>query len=162
MSVEVLFVGVGIVFAYWLDFGLSFVRGPVSWRLPIAVQMHFALVVVFLIAVLPESPRWLYAKGREGEAIEVLCAVCDKESADEVVVTEGNAICIAIEMEAHYERRSFINLFKRDTLQTGRRVILAWVIQFMNQAGGINLIVYYAPSESFTFLHFPTHLERRS
>lgn len=41
---EPLFVGVGIVVAYFFDYGMSFVDGPVSWRLPIAMQILFAFV----------------------------------------------------------------------------------------------------------------------
>jgi hypothetical protein len=32
-------------------------------------------------------------------------------------------------------------IFKRDEVQTGRRVLLAYGMQFMNQIGGINLVV---------------------
>lgn len=32
-------------------------------------------------------------------------------------------------------------IFKRDEVQTGRRVLLAYGMQFMNQVGGINLVV---------------------
>ena len=32
------------------------------------------------------------------------------------------------------------HLFKRDEVQTGRRVSLAYGMQFMNQMGGINLV----------------------
>jgi hypothetical protein len=35
MSSEALFVGVGIVIAYWFGYGMSFVGGGVSWRLPV-------------------------------------------------------------------------------------------------------------------------------
>jgi len=41
---EPLFVGVGIVIAYWFDYGMSFVPGSIAWRLPIACQMIFAFV----------------------------------------------------------------------------------------------------------------------
>ena len=44
VSSEPLFVGVGIVIAYFFDFGLSFVGGPLAWRLPIACQVLFAFV----------------------------------------------------------------------------------------------------------------------
>lgn len=43
ISSEVLFTAVGIVVAYWFDFGMSFVSGPIAWRLPIAMQMVFAI-----------------------------------------------------------------------------------------------------------------------
>lgn len=41
---EPLFVGVGIVIAYWFDYGMSFVPGSIAWRLPIGCQMIFAVV----------------------------------------------------------------------------------------------------------------------
>ena len=44
VSSEPLFVGVGIVVAYFFDYGMSFTSGPIGWRLPIACQMLFAFV----------------------------------------------------------------------------------------------------------------------
>jgi len=46
---EPLFVGVGIVIAYWFDYGMSYVPGAINWRLPIACQMIFALMVIALV-----------------------------------------------------------------------------------------------------------------
>lgn len=45
VSSEPLFVGVGIVIAYFFDYGISFAStGPLAWRLPIACQILFAIV----------------------------------------------------------------------------------------------------------------------
>jgi MFS family permease len=56
VSSEPLFVGVGIVIAYWFDYvsveraatanvqGMSYTSGSIAWRLPIACQMLFAFV----------------------------------------------------------------------------------------------------------------------
>ena len=44
VSSEPLFVGVGIVIAYYFDYGMSFVEGGTAWRVPIACQVVFALV----------------------------------------------------------------------------------------------------------------------
>ncbi|KXH54058.1 hypothetical protein CSAL01_01964 [Colletotrichum salicis] len=147
VSAETLFVGVGIVFAYWFDFGMSYVGGPIAWRLPLAFQIIFALVVVVLVFALPESPRWLFKHGREQEAVQVLCDVFGKEPTDEYIRAEVHAIHHAIELEAA-EKKSYscISIFKNDRLRTGHRVLLAWGAQFMNQLGGINLVVYYIPS----------------
>lgn len=126
---------------------MSYVGGAVAWRLPIAFQITFAPVVVLLVFGLPESPRWLLVKGREQEAIQVLCDVYEKQPSDEFVVSEITAIKQAIELEhASNEDGSFLSVFKNDDIKTGYRVLLAWGVQFMNQAGGINLVVYYAPS----------------
>lgn len=61
VSSEPLFVGVGIVISYFFDYGMSYVGGPVAWRVPIACQVIFAFVVIFLVFGLPESPRWCVA-----------------------------------------------------------------------------------------------------
>lgn len=41
---ELLFVSCGVVTAYWYDYGMTYVGGSISWRLPIASQIIFALV----------------------------------------------------------------------------------------------------------------------
>lgn len=125
---------------------MSYVGGPIAWRLPIAVQIVFALVVIVLVLGLPESPRWLFQHGREDEAMAVLCAVYDKEPTDEYIINERDAIASAIELELSENKpRNFVNIFRDDRVKTRKRVLLAWFVQFMNQAGGVNLVVYYAP-----------------
>jgi hypothetical protein len=52
------FLGVGIVGAYWIDFGFSYVDSQAAWRTPIAIQLIFAVVVTFVVFLCPESPRW--------------------------------------------------------------------------------------------------------
>ena len=42
-------IGVGIVLSYWFDYGMSYVTGSVSWRLPIAFEMIFAIIVVIMV-----------------------------------------------------------------------------------------------------------------
>ncbi|GJP91557.1 hypothetical protein AnigIFM59636_005968 [Aspergillus niger] len=42
-------VGVGITIAYWYDYGMSYVDGPINWRLPIASQVIVAILVIILI-----------------------------------------------------------------------------------------------------------------
>jgi MFS family permease len=136
------------VVAYWFDFGMSFVGGSIAWRLPIAVQMIFAIVVVALVLGLPESPRWLYKHGKSAEAMDVLCRVYDREPTDEYIIAERDAILGAIELESRENTsRGLLSIFRNDRVKTRQRVILAWLVQFMNQAGGINLVVYYAPCE---------------
>lgn len=126
---------------------MSYVGGPIAWRLPLAFQIVFALGVVFLVFALPESPRWLFNHGDPDEAMAVLCAVHDKEATDEYVIAERDAILHAIQVEDASEKSSsFTSIFKQDEVQTRYHVLLAWGMQFMNQVGGINLVVYYIPS----------------
>ncbi|KAI1608408.1 general substrate transporter [Exophiala viscosa] len=144
VSWEVLFIGVGISFAYWLDFGMSYAGGEIAWRLPIAVQLLFAITVIILLFGLPESPRWLFKKGRDEEAIHVLCAVFDLPPTDPYITSEVANIKHALRVEAGVT--SHMALFKKDKLKTRRRIILAYFGLFMNQMVGINLVVYYMPT----------------
>jgi len=125
--------------AYWIDFGFSFVDGPASWRTPIAIQLVFAITVVFIVWGLPESPRWLAKRGRLDEALEVICAINDLPPDDPYVVSEMESIRQVIALEQHEGAQKWTSVFKKDVLQTRRRVGLAWFGLFMNQLSGINL-----------------------
>ena len=41
--------GIGITLAYWIDYAFSYTTGGVSWRTPIAIQLIFAIIVVFIV-----------------------------------------------------------------------------------------------------------------
>ncbi|KAF2117106.1 general substrate transporter [Lophiotrema nucula] len=146
VSSEPLFVGVGIEIAYWFDYGMSFTGGSIAWRLPIACQMIFAFVVIILVFGLPESPRYLYKHGRGEEALQILCDVYDGTPDSPKIAKENNDVLQALKIEQENGAYRWSQLFKRDEVQTGRRVLLAYGMQFMNQMGGINLVVYYITS----------------
>ena len=120
VSAEVLFVGVGIVLAYWFDYGLSYAGGPLAWRLPIAIQITFALFVIVLVFGLPESPRWLCNHGKHDEAKETLCAIFNKDPEDEYIVSEMDSTQQAIALEEEIGGKSSIvtHLTKRDRVNT--------------------------------------------
>jgi MFS family permease len=115
------------------------VEGPASWRAPIAIQLIFAIAVVFIVWGLPESPRWLAKRGRMDEALEVICAINDLPEDDPYVVSEMESIRQVLALEKHEGAQSWTSVFKKDVLQTRKRVGLAWFGLFMNQLSGINL-----------------------
>jgi len=80
-------------------------------------------------------------KGRNEEALQVLCDVYDQPPEDAKIQKEQNDVLGALQLERSHGEYKWSQLFKRDEVQTGRRVLLAYGMQFMNQMGGINLVV---------------------
>ncbi|KAJ5917863.1 hypothetical protein N7454_010238 [Penicillium verhagenii] len=131
----------------WINYGLSFVGGAVAWRLPIALQAIFLIILWSTVPWLPESPRWLLMYGRDDEALEVISCLEAKPINDPFVIAQRNEIEYAI----RYERENAVkwrDLFKNNVndTKTLRRLMLGVGSQFMQQFGGINIMSYYLPT----------------
>ncbi|KAH0385417.1 general substrate transporter, partial [Aureobasidium melanogenum] len=134
----------GVMMSYWIDFGFSYLEpSTVSWRFPIALQILFALIILMFIMGLPESPRWLIMKGKEMQAMEVLCALNNMSEEDPYIVSEFAAIK---DSALVMQQGGFKDLFTMDEDRNFHRVVLAYVNQMFQQISGINLITYYATS----------------
>ncbi|KAI0454822.1 general substrate transporter [Xylaria acuta] len=138
----------GFMLSNWINYGLSYVGGPIAWRLPLALQLLFCAVLFSTVPWLPESPRWLLAHGREDEASIILADLENKRVDDPAVVAERKEIIFSVE----YERKNAIRW--RDLLRgrttagtkTVRRLFLGAGTQAFQQLGGINVMSYYLPT----------------
>lgn len=97
--------------------------------------------VIAIVFGVPESPRWLYYHNRPEEARKAISDVWDVSPDHPSVIAQEQEIMSAIELESSNGQYGWMQLFKKDEVQTGKRVLLAWGMQFMNQLCGINLIV---------------------
>ncbi|KAF1837667.1 hypothetical protein BDW02DRAFT_107253 [Decorospora gaudefroyi] len=135
------FVSAGIALSYWFVFGCAYIStSSASWRVPIALQILFAIPAIAMLFVLPESPRWLILTGREQEALTVLAALNDDEkdsfdTKDEFLQIKDAILIMAQgssgSMFSNKERRGF------------HRVVLAYFVQIFQQGTGINLALQY-------------------
>ncbi|CAK7202174.1 hypothetical protein SEUCBS139899_004894 [Sporothrix eucalyptigena] len=65
----------GVVVAYWVGYGVSYVDGGLTafrWRFVVAFQIIPLLLLLAFVFFCPESPRWLCTVDREDEALYVL------------------------------------------------------------------------------------------
>ncbi|KAK9242578.1 general substrate transporter [Lipomyces tetrasporus] len=131
----------GIALSYWIDFAFFFVPGQANWRFPVAFQAIFAIILVFTVMELPESPRWLLKKGFDEDAAFVFSALSDTPKDSPEIVDEVNEIKATLTSEP---RSSFREIFTFTKEKHFHRTMLAFWNQVMQQITGINLITYYA------------------
>ncbi|KAJ4001194.1 general substrate transporter [Lentinula boryana] len=137
---------VGLVIAYWLDYGLSFVSGPVQWRLPIGFQAVFALCLFIQVAMLPDSPRWLLAHGYEEEASKVIALLEDHDTVDHPdVIQARKEIEMSLAQESEGGPFRYRELLHGGPIGNFRRICLCIAVNVMQQFTGSNMINYLAP-----------------
>lgn len=137
----------GFSLVNWINYGLSFHGGPLAWRLPLALQFIFIIVLYVTIPWLPESPRWLISHNQQAEALRVLACLEAKPQDHPFVVTQKEEIQYSIDYEREHSV-SFKQLFTQKAGGTKplRRLLLGAGTQFIQQFEGINIMSYYLPS----------------
>lgn len=152
------FVSAGIALSYWFVFGCAYIsNSSASWRVPIALQIVFALPAIFMLSVLPESPRWLILTGREQEALTVLAALNDDEPDSFETKDEFLQIKDAILIMA---QGSSASMFSNKERRGFHRVVLAYFVQVFQQGTGINLVLQYLSWIFLTRMSFDGWLAR--
>lgn len=139
-------IGVGINVAQWVGYGCSLYAGSFSWRFPLSFQVCPALIMLFGIPFLPESPRWLIENGKNDAARAILSRLHIKKDGSNKAVVEQEYVQIseAIAAERRTSVRSWYQLFfTRPSWR--RRILLACGIQAFTQCSGTNVIMYYGP-----------------
>ncbi|KAG2339173.1 general substrate transporter [Suillus weaverae] len=128
---------VGVTIAFFVNWSSA------QWRVPIALQLVFEIIMVTCIGFLPESPRWLVKHGRNAEAMAVISAMEDKPPSDPEVQRTYYGIREAVAVETS-SQGSLRELTTGGRSQNFRRTVIAVVCQMMQQLTGINLVTYYA------------------
>lgn len=139
VSVNQLAIVSGMLVVYFVNYLIAG-AGDEAWNVSYGWRWMFgsglapSLVFVGLLAVVPESPRWLTAKGLSEEASKILTRVDGPEAAH----LELQAIRNSLESES----ASRLRLFQPDL-----RLVLTIgvVLAVLQQVTGINVFLYYAP-----------------
>ncbi|ORY86029.1 general substrate transporter [Leucosporidium creatinivorum] len=142
VCIEAAMISSGTAIAYWVDYGFSFIPTSTSWRVPIALQCIFAIGLLIMIEFLPESPRWLVSHGDFAEAQRVVAALEPAPFHSDIVLDQTRVILDSL--EGAKARR------KKDVLTGGptqhlRRMLIGASSQIMQQIGGCNAVIYFAP-----------------
>lgn len=129
---------IGIFLAYVFDYFLINL-GQESWRFMLGVPALFGIIfLLYLVFSFPESPRWLLAKGKKDEAVEIL----NKIGGDRYVKNELPEMEKSINAEKNKEKASSKELFNG---KTGKIVAIGTLIAAFQQITGINAVLIFAP-----------------
>ncbi|KAF8030492.1 hypothetical protein BT93_E2817 [Corymbia citriodora subsp. variegata] len=126
---------------------LAFTHAPGTWRWMLGVAGLPALVQFILMIFLPESPRWLYRKGKVDEARSILAKIYP---ADEVE-NELRALQESVEAEKAEESIVGENIIDKvkgawSTPVVRRGLYAGITVQVAQQFVGINTVMYYSPT----------------
>jgi len=114
-----------------------------SYRIPLAVQFAWALILSGGLLFLPETPRWLVKAGKDQKAVKSLVFLRRLEADDPHVLAELEEIQANYEYEKSLGSASYIECFRGNM---GKRTITGITLQSLQQLVGINFIIYYGTS----------------
>lgn len=136
----------GIMLVYWIDYAFGKVEGGPSyaWRVPVILQCIFLIPMLFIIMIIPETPRWLISHHRAEEALNVLRRLNKKSMSDAAIESMHADICNTVAYEASIGAGTWSDLLKSDEIQSRRRFLIACGVQIFQQLGGINALIYYS------------------
>ena len=104
------------------------------WRGMLGSETVPAIVFLVLLLFVPESPRWLVARGHDDLARQILTRIDGAEIADQEIRQIKESVA--------HESESLRSLF-----EPGIRLalLLGVALAFLTQVSGINAIIYYGP-----------------
>ncbi|KAI0477330.1 general substrate transporter [Xylariaceae sp. FL0804] len=111
-----------------------------SYRIPIAVQFAWAIILISGMLVLPETPRFLIKKGNLEGAAKALGRLRRIEPTHPAIAGELNEIQANHEYEMSIGSASYIDCFRGPML---KRQLTGCALQALQQLTGVNFIFYY-------------------
>lgn len=129
----------GFVVSNMITLAFSGIVTEAQWRFPLGIQLIFIVIILGLVPILPESPRWLLSRGRDAEAKKELEQLSEE---DVDIDLEFEEIRESVRQEMAVQV-SWGKIFKGG--QATRRMLLGMGLQVCQQLTGINVLCYYLP-----------------
>lgn len=142
--------GINIALGYGLAsyMGLAFFYAddPVSqWRTPLGIALIWPLVMIAIVFIAPESPRYLLMQGKIEEAKKVVLRLHKVKGDPDNEFAESEFYQMS--KQAELDRKmdpGWLELFRRPSYR--RRCILAMAFAFLGQSTGVLVLNNYGPT----------------
>jgi sugar porter (SP) family MFS transporter len=106
---------------------------PSAWRWMLGVVAVPAVLFLFLLLPIPESPRWLVKRHRREEALDVLQRLGNTDAPAVLREIVGSLHEETVGADEPFFRRKYL-----------RPILLAFMVASFNQLAGINAVLYYS------------------
>ncbi|KAK0674528.1 general substrate transporter [Cercophora samala] len=166
VTMNVIFITLGQVVAYIVGYGFGEYGHPeTAWRWMVGLGGLPAVVQLFMMTIMPETPRWLVMVGRGLEARGVV----EKVAGGKVAAREVDATVKSIEIEVREEQDARRLRRRRGDSKAGwaegfdelfnirrnkRALAIACLLQGLQQLCGFNSLMYFSAT-IFEMLGFP-------
>lgn len=132
---------IGQLVAAWVTYGTASIAGSWSWRLPSLLQAMSSLFQITMVFFMPESPRWLIAKGQTDEARRIIVKYhAESEENSEIVRFEMAEIEYTLELDRS-KHSSWMEWFR--TPANRHRFLIVLCLGFIMQWTGNGIISYF-------------------
>lgn len=123
---------------------LAFTKAPGTWRWMLGVAGLPALLQFILMLTLPESPRWLYRKKGEAEAIAILKRIYPPDAVDDEIQSLKESLELEIQEMGTTGKPQYWQLWTNKEVRYALFVGVG--LQMFQQFVGINTVMYYSPT----------------
>ncbi|KAI1331682.1 high-affinity glucose transporter RGT2 [Xylariaceae sp. FL0255] len=131
---------IGLLLAAVVDNATTGRQDTGSYRIPIAIQFVWALILITGMLFLPETPRYLIKRGEYEKAAVSLSKLRRLPVDHESIAAELTEIRSIHEFELTLGTASYRDCFKGNML---KRVLTGMALQALQQLTGVNFIFYY-------------------
>ncbi|XP_028759857.1 inositol transporter 1 isoform X3 [Neltuma alba] len=139
VSTNTLMITGGQFLSYLIN--LAFTQVPGTWRWMLGVSGLPAVIQFVFMLFLPESPRWLFMKDRQNEAVNVLSKIYD------FARLEDEVEFLRVQSEQDHQKTKEIKYWDVFKFKQIRLAFLAGAgLQAFQQFTGINTVMYYSPT----------------
>lgn len=131
----------GSIIASWTTYGTLKIPSAWSWKVPSILQAFPSVIQLFLVWLVPESPRYQIVKDRHELARQTFEKFHGPASGEEFVESEFREVLETMALEKEFASRGIAELWR--TKGNRHRLLIAITAGFFSQSAGAGLVSYY-------------------
>ena len=136
-----LFITIGILLAYLINFGCVNLTGPAQWRVPVGLSFFWATCLGVGILFFPETPRHEFRNGKVDSAAASIAKFYGISTRHKIVKRQLDDMRQKLDMEREAGKVSPMEVFTGPKMLY--RILLGVTIQALQQMTGANFFFYY-------------------